>query len=117
MLELGTEPHELERCLHESRKPLISAGAKADNLPKGLRQQAEFVESLSLKAEELVCSWFRKNADFSTCEDAGAAAEKLFAEPDCSDRTVWRAVLRAFFLRDRPPSVALWLSGAAAHKR
>ena len=114
MLERGTESHELERCLNDSRKPLIAAGAKADNLPKGLSQQAGFVESLSVKAEDLVCSWFKKNADFSTCGDAGAAAEKLFAEPDCSDSTVWRSVLHAFILRERPPAVALWLSGADA---
>lgn len=111
MLERGTESHELERCLNDSRIPLIAAGARAGNLPKSLSQQADFVESLSLKAEDLVCSWFKKNADFSTCGDAGAAAERLFAEPDCTDRTVWRTVLRAFLLRERPPAVALWLSG------
>ena len=114
MLELGTEPHELERCLNDSRKPLIAAGAKAGNLPKDLSQQAAFVESLPPKAEELVCSWFQKNADFSICGDAGVAAKKLFAEPDCTDRKVWRAVLGAFLLRERPSSVALWLSGADA---
>ena len=114
MLELGTEPHELERCLHESRKPLIAAGAKADNLPKGLGQQAEFVENLPLKAEELVCSWFKENSDFSSCADAVSSAERLFAEPECSDRNVWRSILRAFVLRECPPSVALWLSGAEA---
>lgn len=114
MLERGTELHELERCLNDSRKSLIAAGAKADNLPKGLIQQAGFVESLSVKAEDLVCSWFKKNADFSTCGDAGAAAERLFTEPDCTDSTVWRSVLHAFMLRERPPAVALWLSGAEA---
>ncbi len=114
MLELGTEPHELERCLHESRKPLIAAGAKADNLPKGLGQQAEFVENLPLKAEELVCSWFKENSDFSAYTDAVSSAERLFAEPECSDKNVWRSILRAFVLRERPPSVALWLSGAEA---
>ena len=60
MLERGTESHELERCLNESRKLLIAAGAKAGNLPKSLSQQADFVESLSLKAEDLVCSWSKK---------------------------------------------------------
>src|SRR3546814_13634892 len=65
----------------------------------------------SPKAEELVCAWFQKNADFSTCGDAGAAAEKLLAEPDCSDSSVWRTVLRAFLLKELPPAVALWLSG------
>ena len=114
MLELGTEPHELERCLHESRKLLIAAGAKADNLPKGLGQQAEFVENLPLKAEELVCTWFKRNSDFSTCGDPRAAAETLFAEPDCGDRAVWRTVLQAFLRKERPPAIALWLSGAEA---
>lgn len=114
MLERGTELHELERCLNDSRKLLIAAGAKADNLPKGLSQQANFVESLPVKAEELVCAWFKRNADFSTCGDACAAAEKLFAEPDCTDSAVWRNVLHAFMLKERPPAVALWLSGAEA---
>lgn len=114
MLERGTELYELERCLNDSRKSLIAAGAKADNLPKGLSQQAGFVESLSVKAEDLVCSWFKKNADFATCGDAAAAAERLFVEPDCTDSAVWRSVLKAFILRERPPAVALWLSGAEA---
>lgn len=114
MLERGTELHELDRCLNEIRKPLIAAGAKADNLPRGSSQQAEFVEGLSLKAEDLVCAWFRKQADFSGCGDPQTAVETLFAEPDFHDHAIWRAVLRAFVFREEVPAVHLWLSGAPA---
>ncbi len=114
MLERGTELHELDRCLNETRKPLISAGAKADNLPKGLNHQAEFVESLSLKAEDLVCAWFRKQADFTGYGDPEAAAQALFADPDCNDRAIWRAVLRAFVFREQTPVVGHWLNGASS---
>lgn len=111
ILERGTEPHELERCLNDSRKLLIAAGAKADNLPKGLTQQASFVEGLSPKAEAVICTWFQKNADLAACGDPDAAAERLFTEPDCTESAVWRTVLKAFLLKELTPSVALWLSG------
>lgn len=111
-LELGAEAYELERCLHECRKPLIAARAKADNLPRGHRHQAEFIERLPLKAEDIVCAWFQKNADFTGCGDAELAAERLFVEPDCSDRLVWRAILHAFVFRQCTSTVALWLEGA-----
>jgi hypothetical protein len=111
MLELGTEPHELGRCLHESRKLLIAAGAKADNLPTGLKKQVEFVESLSPKAEDVVCSWFKENADFTDCDETTSAIHKLLTEPNCKDRSIWRPVLRAFVLSDCEPPVERWLRG------
>jgi hypothetical protein len=120
MLKMGTEEHEITRCLHESKKRLILAKAKADNLPKKAEQERQFVMGLNPKAHDVIREWFRLNASFDEGNDIAGALEKLestivpMEDGDNGEtaKSLWRQVLKAYVSVDCPSSVIMFVRGS-----
>ena len=120
MYVLGTAPGEVDRCLSESKKRLVAAGAKADNLPVGLERQVRFLVGLQPKPESIVRDWFKKNAIFESVGDLDAALESIKSpiasnKDDPSAKTAWRTLLRAYAHRESVPIVKAFLAGVDEH--
>ncbi len=120
MLRMGTEEHEITRCLHESKKRLILAKAKADNLPKKAEQERQFVMGLNAKALDVIREWFRLNASFDEGNDIAGTLEKLesttipMGDGDHGEtaKSLWRQVLKAYVSIDCPSSVVEFVRGS-----
>jgi hypothetical protein len=120
MYVLGTAPGEVDRCLSESKKRLVAAGAKADNLPVGLERQVRFLVGLQPKPESIVRDWFKKNAIFEGVGDLDAALESIKSliasnKDDQGAKTAWRTLLRAYAHRESVPIVKAFLAGVDEH--
>lgn len=120
MYGLGTAPGEVDRCLSETKKRLVAAGAKADNLPVGLERRVRFLAELQPKPEAIVRDWFKKNAIFEGLGDADAALESIHSASASNmdaqgAKTAWRTLLRAYAHRESVPGVEAFLAGADAH--
>lgn len=119
MYGLGAEAHELARCLSDSKRRLVAAGAKADNLPVGIERQIHFLAALPPKAEAVVRDWFRTHSVFAGDDDAAAAVERIQSsrtgEIDAdAAKQLWRAILRAHVNQEPIPAVEAFLAGAEA---
>jgi len=100
MYALGTAPGEVDRCLSDTKKRLVAAGAKADNLPVGLPRRVRFLAGLQPKPDAIVRDWFKKNAAFENLGDASGALKSIQAasagDADAdSTKTDWRILLRS----------------------
>lgn len=120
MYGVGTVPGEVDRCLSETKKRLVAAGAKADNLPVGIERRVRFLAGLQPKPEAIVRDWFKKNAIFEGLGDAGAALECIHSASasnmDTQDAKIaWRTLLRAHTHREIVPGVEAFLAGADAY--
>lgn len=119
MYGLGTAPGEVDRCLIETKKRLVAAGAKADNLPVGLERRVQFLAELQPKPNEVVRDWFKKNAIFEDLGDA-VAALKIIRSSSASSmdaqgaKTAWRTLLRAYFYKENVPDLDAFLAAADA---
>lgn len=117
MYGLGAEPHELSRCLKESRAQLITAGARAGILPIGMEREILFLAALQPKAESVICQWFRNNAVFADGDDFLESLEAIQATQSgeleaSSAKPLWRVILKAFVQQQRPPAISIFLAGA-----
>lgn len=120
MYLLGAAPGEVDRCLSESKKRLVGAGAKADNLPVGLERRVRFLAGLQPKPELIVRDWFKKNAIFEGLGDLDTALECIKSNrASIKDvqvvKTAWRTLLRTYAHRESVPRVEAFLAGADAH--
>lgn len=120
MYALGTAPGEVDRCLSDTKKRLVAAGAKADNLPVGLARRVRFLAGLQPKPDAIVRDWFKKNAVFEDIGDAATALKSIQAasagEVDAdSTKTAWRILLRSYAQGENDPIVQAFLAGVDAH--
>jgi len=120
MYMLGTAPGEVDRCLNDTKKRLVAAGAKADNLPVGLERRVRFLAGLQPKPEAIVRDWFKKNAVFEDLGDAATALKSIQAasagDGDAdSTKTAWRILLRSYAQGENAPIVQAFLAGVDAH--
>ncbi|TCS35616.1 hypothetical protein EDC30_11085 [Paucimonas lemoignei] len=118
MFLLGTKDAEISRCLEQSRKQLIVAGAKADTLPTKHEQKIKFILRLRDKALQVICKWLAENADFSGLP---SVEEVLSEENHDKDNTsepnaegeelhkFWRAILAAYVRTPRSAAVEEYL--------
>lgn len=103
MFLLGMEPAERNRCLLKKKLQLISAGARADNIPVKAEDQAKFLSRLTEPAMRHVREWFLENADFDGLPDAVEACRTLRANGsqeqllDEGPKRLYRSVLCAYF--------------------
>jgi hypothetical protein len=120
MYALGTAPGEVDRCLSDTKKRLVAAGAKADNLPVGLERQVRFLAGLQPKQDAIVRNWFKKNAVFEDIGDTATALESIQAAragdvAADSTKTAWRVLLRSYAQGENEPIVQAFLAGVDAH--
>lgn len=116
MFRFGVEPHLITRCLRETKRRLIAAGAKADNLPRKPEQEVQFIAGLNAKAMEVVREWFRENAKFEGVPEVGVAIALLRASDtsnEVGETSVgnWRAILQAFAEGNSAPGAVGFLAG------
>lgn len=115
MFFLGTEPHEISRCLTKCRTQLIAKGAKAGNLPKGLEQEVLFVCQLGANPLNVVRNWFVTNCTFDELPDASDALCEVegirYTDIEAAEKSmpIWRSLLGAFVNPDCPAAVEAFL--------
>lgn len=116
---MGAEPWEIDKCLSESRKRLVAAGAKADNLPVGIKQRVRFLVGLSPKAGAIVRDWFKKKAVFGDL-DVVSALEIIQSSSEDMDeeaaKVAWRALLRAHIHGEEATRLSAFLAGEIENK-
>lgn len=117
MFLYGPLAKELGMCLEKKRLQLISAGARADNLPARDDERAAFAAALAGKAAGHVRQWFSANADFSGLPAPAQACMQLIralaegrqGEPGL--RPLWRAVLGSYS-QENSSDVLAFLNGS-----
>jgi hypothetical protein len=116
----GSTPNELTRCLKDKKKLLISAGIKADNIPRTPEQLFNFFKRLTRPtinpAVDIIRNWFRENVDFEeNLPDIAEALEEL-KQPSNSTKNrealkpLWRSILRNYVSLDVDQEIISFLS-------
>lgn len=102
----GAAAEEVDRCLRDTGRRLIAAGARG-NVARSHPHQAVFLAALPPKAMLVVKGWFREKANFGPIEDAAtAAAEVGRSLPSGANArpASWRSALH-WFCQPEVPSV------------
>lgn len=119
MFSLGANEHELAQCLAKKRLHLVAAGARADNVPAQLEEQARFISGLRDRPMQCVRDWFYANASFVDLPNLLEACKVLSDEAEASalekakQRLYWRSVLAAFVQQRDSQAVDAFLQGAS----
>ena len=64
MLTMGTDEHEILRCLDKTRNKLIQSKEKLQNIPKTKSAAIALVSKFNPKSILIIIDWFRKNIKF-----------------------------------------------------
>ena len=64
MLAMGTDDHEILRCLDKTRNKLILSKEKLQNIPKTKNAAIEMICTFNAKSLLIIADWFKKNIEF-----------------------------------------------------
>jgi len=101
MLAMGTDDHEILRCLEKTRNKLILSKEKIQNLPKNKNAALELLSTFNPKSISIITEWFKNNIDFSSLPTYTKSITILKNTPinqlDSEEfKTEWRSIFSAY---------------------
>lgn len=101
MFAMGTDEHEILRCLEKTRNKLILSKEKIQNLPKNKNAAIELITTFNPKSVSIITDWFKNNIDFSNLPTHTKSLTILKNTPinqlDSEEyKTEWRSIFSAY---------------------
>ena len=101
MFAMGTDDHEILRCLEKTRNKLILSKEKIQNLPKNKNAALELISSFNPKSILIITDWFKNNIDFAKLPPHSKSITILKNTPNNQleseeFKTEWRSIFSAY---------------------